>query len=414
MLPISKGSLNNATILNQYKNLTLKTLVSILKYSINSYLFIILFLMAWFVDPFVTPNNSSSNWTVPPTEPSWTQPIPEAQPVVSSTVSLDQLTNEVTNSTPSSDTITTQQPSLWVSLDEIVDNSNQPLSVEETRSSSSSASLSSSSSTELNLDTMLAWVTMNTSTIEPNSDHKTGITGKKRKILITVTALIGLIILWLTGYMVFTTMFPVETEQVAKTVSDNLKADVSWTTTPTSNETNTTSSEELPQLPSVTQTWDTTTWTIPTYQPEEELPTGDSPIVTAPSSENFGQNDELPANNTTTSNTTTEQQPTTNDTAVNPNLETVKNDLNKKIDQAKQLLTLIKSKGWDTEQIKKLAGLIKEVKTLLVKITNNEFTTFSSEIQQPLSDLTFRFDQFTSEVVGSTSTAPSQPEEELQ
>ena len=370
--------------------------------------------MAWFVDPFVTPNNSSSNWTVPPTEPSWTQPIPEAQPVVSSTVSLDQLTNEVTNSTPSSDTITTQQPSLWVSLDEIVDNSNQPLSVEETRSSSSSASLSSSSSTELNLDTMLAWVTMNTSTIEPNSDHKTGITGKKRKILITVTALIGLIILWLTGYMVFTTMFPVETEQVAKTVSDNLKADVSWTTTPTSNETNTTSSEELPQLPSVTQTWDTTTWTIPTYQPEEELPTGDSPIVTAPSSENFGQNDELPANNTTTSNTTTEQQPTTNDTAVNPNLETVKNDLNKKIDQAKQLLTLIKSKGWDTEQIKKLAGLIKEVKTLLVKITNNEFTTFSSEIQQPLSDLTFRFDQFTSEVVGSTSTAPSQPEEELQ
>lgn len=251
------------------------------------------------------------------------------------------------------------------------------------------AAISDSNENQINLDAMLSAVETNTA--EPVGT-KTGLNDKKKKIIMIGSGLIGLLILVWTSYFVFTTMFPVETE--------NLVADISgwkW------------------------NTWTTTTWAVTgiedsnpdqnakpdEYKPQEEV------IDTAKDDElpiganEFGEEDELPLNapikkevpaETTTGTWSTDDLNEDELTDVKPEVSKAIEDLNKKIEWAKQLLTLLRSKP-NLEQTKTLAGMIKEIKSLLNKLQNNSFTSFSEEIEKSMIDLGLRFDALTSEIV---------------
>lgn len=255
--------------------------------------------------------------------------------------------------------------------------------------SSDPAISSSNQENQINLDAMLSTVETNTTEVVI---AKTGLTDKKKKIIMIGSGLIGLLLLAWTSYFVFTTMFPVETDNLVADISGwkwNTWTTASWTTTDIEN-----SNPDQNAKPEE-------------YKPQAEI------INTAKDDElpmranEFGEEDELPINapikeevpaETTTNTWSTGEVKEDELTDVKPEVSKATEDLNKKIEWAKQLLTLLRTKP-NLEQTKTLAGMIKEIKLLLSKLQNNSFTSFSDEIEKPMTDLGFRFDKLTSDIV---------------
>ena len=213
------------------------------------------------------------------------------------------------------------------------------------------------------------------------------------------SGVIGMVVLLLASYFVFTTMFPSGTELSAdinwpqwtiltgSTGADNSQDPITW---------------ENVYKPDTTTTPDTDPNTI------ENTTTKEDELTTTPA-ETFGQEDELPAGdsvakpeekiadtNITSTGSNEEELPSD----VKPEVSKAIEDLNRKIEWAKQLLTLLRTKP-NPEQTKELAWIIKEIKSILTKLNSNEFTSFTEEIEKPMTDLGFRYDKLTSAIVGN-------------
>ena len=248
----------------------------------------------------------------------------------------------------------------------------------------------------INLDAMLASVDTSTTTINNSTNT---LWDKKRKMIMIGSGVIGMVVLLLASYFVFTTMFPSGTELSAdinwpqwtiltgSTGADNSQDPITW---------------ENVYKPDTTTTPDTDPNTI------ENTTTKEDELTTTPA-ETFGQEDELPAGdsvakpeekiadtNITSTGSNEEELPSD----VKPEVSKAIEDLNRKIEWAKQLLTLLRTKP-NPEQTKELAWIIKEIKSILTKLNSNEFTSFTEEIEKPMTDLGFRYDKLTSAIVGN-------------
>jgi hypothetical protein len=267
-----------------------------------------------------------------------------------------------------------------------------------TVSESVTTEATNSSSEPINLDAMLASVDSSTSVITPSINW---LSDKKRKMIMIGSWVLGLIVLAAASYFVFSTMYP-----SGMWLTADISGDTQWTTATWSN----TWTESLPDPVAAENVYKPDTTTTPEVDPnsvdnnsvkEEELPTTPA--------ESFGKEDELPIGNTETK--PEEKKPDANITStgtneeelpsdVKPEVSKAIEDLNRKIEWAKQLLTLLRTKP-NPEQTKELAWIIKEIKSILTKLNNNGFTSFSEEIEKPMTDLGFRYDKLTTAIVGN-------------
>lgn len=343
-----------------------------------------------FVDPFLTPKDTT------PTK-------------------NDQIINDTPVATPVSDTVN------GAHIDDLISWPTQPKeTASQPWSGFSIDALWSEEKSVSSIDSVLT--TLDTSTATPMAaeiKNAGWLDPKKKKMLLIGTSALWLVVLWLVSYLVFTTMFPVETSNIGNTVSDSLQANIDGTTNQWWSGESTNEEGALGEsgANAAANAWDSSTY-VPGQEPTEDtVPTEDT------SAQWFGSNDELPlGSEPSLTDTTTAPTDTPKDTpsqenpsteiatggegnadelsTVTQSPEKVSQELTNKIDQAKQLLALIKSKGNDVDQIKTLALLIKEIKAIQLTIKEGTYTSFTDSVEKPLNDLSFKFDKLTSEIVG--------------
>lgn len=241
-----------------------------------------------------------------------------------------------------------------------------------------------------NLDSLLT--TINTPPAATTTAD--GLVWKKKKMLVAASGLIGVAVLVAASYLVFTTMYPQETDNLAKNLQGNVAGTDTTTTTPT----------EQPAQGDITSAPEPTPTEKPKKEPEEELPTpAPDPVDT--SANQFGQDDELPntaPGDTTTATTPTETKPAkpeeTTPTDIAPEITDALKTIEGYVDKCKQLLALAKEKN-DTASIRAIAGVLKSVKEIQRKINEKTYTTYSTDIEKPLSELNFNLDQITAKLI---------------
>ncbi len=283
-------------------------------------------------------------------------------------------------------------------VNEVAPTEESKITWETTVVESTTTETANSSSEPINLDAMLASVDSSTSVIAPSTNW---LSDKKRKMIMIGSWVLGLIVLAAASYFVFSTMYP-----SGMWLTADISGDTQWTTATWSN----TWTESLPDPLAAENVYKPDTTTTPEVDPntvdnnsvkEEELPTTPA--------ESFGKEDELPIGNTETK--PEEKKPDANITStgtndeelpsdVKPEVSKAIEDLNNNINKAKQLLVILRTKP-NPEQTKELAWIIKEIKLLLTKLNSNGFTSFSEEIEKPMTDLGFRYDKLTTAIVGN-------------
>ena len=242
-----------------------------------------------------------------------------------------------------------------------------------------------------NLDSLLT--TINTPPVATVSSD--GLTSKKKRILVAASGLVGVTVLVAASYLVFTTMYPQETDNLAKNLQGNV-AGTDTTATPT---------EQPAQVDTNTSTPEPTPSEQPKQEPEEELPTP-TPDPVDTSANQFGQDDELPntapGDNTTATTTPAQEKPAdqeeTTPTDIAPEITDALKTIEGYVDKCKQLLALAKEKN-DTTSIRAIAGVLKSVKEIQRKIDEKTYTTYSADIEKPLSELNFNLDQITAKLI---------------
>ncbi|MFA7284744.1 MAG: hypothetical protein WC004_02895, partial [Candidatus Absconditabacterales bacterium] len=218
---------------------------------------------------------------------------------------------------------------------------------------------------------------------------------KKKRILVAASGLVGVTVLVAASYLVFTTMYPQETDNLAKNLQGNV-AGTDTTATPT---------EQPAQVDTNTSTPEPTPSEQPKQEPEEELPTP-TPDPVDTSANQFGQDDELPntapGDNTTATTTPAQEKPAdqeeTTPTDIAPEITDALKTIEGYVDKCKQLLALAKEKN-DTTSIRAIAGVLKSVKEIQRKIDEKTYTTYSADIEKPLSELNFNLDQITAKLI---------------
>lgn len=255
-----------------------------------------------------------------------------------------------------------------------------------------------SSSEPINLDTMLASVDTSTSIVPPSGNW---LSDKKRKMIMVGSWILGLIVLAAASYFVFTTMYP-----SGMWLTADISGNTQWTAASWWN----TGTDSLPDPLAGENVYRPDTTTTPEVDPDtvDNNPVKEEELTTTPA-ESFWKEDELPAGETVTE--PEENKPDTNITNTGANEEELPSDvkpevskaienLNDNINKAKQLLVILRTKP-NPEQTKELAWIIKEIKLLLTKLNSNEFTSFTEEIEKPMTDLGFRYDKLTTAIVGN-------------
>lgn len=213
---------------------------------------------------------------------------------------------------------------------------------------------------QTNLDTMLETLTT-TAPATTNADMATnsltstisnkigGLDGKKKKMLLVGSGVLGLAVLAGASYMVFSTMFP------SDNIGNQLQADINGPVVETGNE-----NTDTPVLATGSDDVLGTLGTDENSIPEEE--------VGIPS-DSFGDEDQLPdgatiPDTTPTDTSSDEEELTAN---VSPENDTALKTLDEQVDKLKQLLSLAKSKN-DNAAIKQIALTLKSIRSVKEKI----------------------------------------------
>lgn len=210
-----------------------------------------------------------------------------------------------------------------------------------------------------NLDAMLE--TLTTTPATTNTDTATnsltsnisnkigGLDGKKKKMLLVGSGVLGLAVLAGASYMVFSTMFP------SDNIGNQLQADINGPVVETENE-----NIDTPVLATGSDDVLGTLGTDENSIPEEEL---------GIPSDSFGDEDQLPdgatiPDTTPTDTSSDEEELTAN---VSPENDTALKTLDEQVDKLKQLLSLAKSKN-DNAAIKQIALTLKSIRSVKEKI----------------------------------------------
>lgn len=213
---------------------------------------------------------------------------------------------------------------------------------------------------QTNLDTMLETLTT-TAPATTNADMATnsltstisnkigGLDGKKKKMLLVGSGVLGLAVLAGASYMVFSTMFP------SDNIGNQLQADINGPVVETGNE-----NTDTPVLATGSDDVLGTLGTDENSIPEEEL---------GIPSDSFGDEDQLPdgatiPDTTPTDTSSDEEELTAN---VSPENDTALKTLDEQVDKLKQLLSLAKSKN-DNAAIKQIALTLKSIRSVKEKI----------------------------------------------
>jgi hypothetical protein len=246
--------------------------------------------------------------------------------------------------------------------------------------------------TQPSLDAMLQ--TIDTNSAAPATKFLSGLSDKKRKLLMVWSSVLGVLVLAWASYLVFSTMYPGQTNPI----TENLQWNIAWpndtaptdTTAPAQGS----SSEYNPWTQEQTNP-DTTT------PSEDELPSGAIPSETKPTpAEWFGDEDMLPnppaeTNPETTSTSTPEEELPT---SVAPEVSKALEDLDGDVETIKQLIAVVRAKA-DNEKLKEISVIVKSIRSLRDKITKNEYTSFTTEIEPEQSKIQFAIDQLTAALI---------------
>jgi len=239
-----------------------------------------------------------------------------------------------------------------------------------------------------NIDAML-----NDASTSTSWDIQENPPSKKKKILVFASWAVGVLLLVSASYMVFTTMYPTETNNLMNNIQNNSSGTI---------QNGDTSANEN------SDSWTIAQWT------DEQLPatdtTRDGDQLPNTYTSSFGNEDQLPnppaeetLNNSDPSSWTITweigdanvNEAFTVDPEVSKALQTIEDQTSK----SKQLLALAKEKK-DSDSIRSIAGVIKSLKAIKEKVDNKSFTSYSTQIEGELSKTSFTLDQIAAKLIG--------------